>query len=46
MPLFKLIFLGLGWPWVGEFDGFIIFGMYRERLPVARFFVAAGYIVD
>ena len=21
---FKLIFLGLGWPWVGEFDGFII----------------------
>ena len=24
MPLFNLIFLGLGWPWVvGEFDGFI-----------------------
>ena len=20
---FNLIFLGLGWPWVGEFDGFI-----------------------
>ena len=24
MPLFNLIFLGLGWPWVGEFVGFII----------------------
>ena len=23
-PLFNLIFLGVGWPWVGEFDGFII----------------------
>ena len=23
MPLFNLIFLGLGWPWVGEFVGFI-----------------------
>ena len=22
--LFNLIFLGLGWPWVGEFVGFII----------------------
>ena len=21
---FNLIFLGLGWPWVGEFDGFIV----------------------
>ena len=21
---FNLFFLGLGWPWVGEFDGFII----------------------
>ena len=21
---FNLVFLGLGWPWVGEFDGFII----------------------
>ena len=24
MPLFDLIFLGLGWPWVGEFDGFTV----------------------
>ena len=24
MPLLTLIFLGLGWPWVGEFDGFIL----------------------
>ena len=24
MPLFNLFFLGLGWPWVGEFDDFII----------------------
>ena len=24
MPLFTLIFLGLGWPWVEEFVGFII----------------------
>ena len=24
MPLLNLIFLGLGWPWVGEFEGFII----------------------
>ena len=23
MPAFNVIFLGLGWPWVGEFDGFI-----------------------
>ena len=23
MPLFNLIFLGLGWPWVGEFVGFM-----------------------
>ena len=23
MPLLNLIFLGLGWPWVGEFVGFI-----------------------
>ena len=23
MPLFNLTFLGLGWPWVGEFVGFI-----------------------
>ena len=21
---FNLFFLGLGWPWIGEFDGFII----------------------
>ena len=24
MPLLTSFFLGLGWPWVGEFDGFII----------------------
>ena len=24
MPLFNLTFLGLGWPWVGEFVGFIV----------------------
>ena len=24
MPLFNLFFLGLSWPWVGEFDGFIV----------------------
>ena len=24
MPLLTYFFLGLGWPWVGEFDGFII----------------------
>ena len=24
MPRFNLFFLGLGWPWVGEFVGFII----------------------
>ena len=23
MPLFNLFFLGSGWPWFGEFDGFI-----------------------
>ena len=23
-PLFNLVFIGLGWPWVGEFVGFII----------------------
>ena len=24
MPLLSYFFFGLGWPWVGEFDGFII----------------------
>ena len=24
-PLFNLFFLGLGWPWVEEFVGFIIY---------------------
>ena len=24
MPLFNPFFLGLGWPWVGEFVGFIV----------------------
>ena len=25
---FNLIFLGLGWPWVGEFVGFIVISVY------------------
>ena len=24
LPLFNLVFLGLGWPWAGEFVGFIV----------------------
>ena len=33
---FNLNFLGLGWPWVGEFDGFI--------LVVTRFAFGGGYV--
>ena len=31
MPLFNLIFLGLGWPWVGEFVGFVIFTCFPTQ---------------
>ena len=31
MPLFNLFVLGLGWPWVGEFVGFII--MFIRLFP-------------
>ena len=32
MPLFGLTFLGLGWPWVGEFVGFIkIFYVFQPN---------------
>ena len=30
---FDLFFLGLGWPWVGEFDGFIIIFIYMFPNP-------------
>ena len=35
MPLFNLIFLELGWPWVGEFDGFMILAEYLYMFPNA-----------
>ena len=38
MPLFNLIFHGLGWPWVGEFDGFIIF--YNVSQPNRIWYIA------
>ena len=31
MPLFNLIFLGLGWPSVGEYDGFVLIFMYVSQ---------------
>ena len=31
MPLFGLIFLGLGWPWVGEFVGFIMIFIFVSQ---------------
>ena len=31
MPLWAYFFLGLGWPWVGEFDGFIIIIIYVSQ---------------
>ena len=46
MPLFYLIFLGLSWPWAGEFDGFIIMftcfptqqnSVYRKHPSILRF---------
>ena len=31
MPLLTYFFLGLGWPWVGEFVGFIIMFMFPTQ---------------
>ena len=37
MPLFNLIFLGLGWLWVGEFDGFImIFTLFPKPRELGK----------
>ena len=44
--IFNLFFLGLGWPWVVEFDGFIIMFMFptqqnlvNRKLPIV---ISAG----
>ena len=33
---FNLIFLGLGWPWVGEFVGFVVIFMFLNPTELGK----------